>query len=179
MLAGDCLLSKRMSNDSCPLNCQIIRADYANPRHQRDIPWLLNEYASDSAGGGQPLPESTLEMLVASLAALPQALSFLAYVDEQPAGLANCFMGFSTFACQPLVNIHDLCVRQAFRGRGVGQGLLAAIEREARARGCCKITLEVLSRNEVALASYRRFGFSVYQLSPEMGEAQFWQKMLG
>ena len=70
-----------------------------------------------------------------------------------------CFWGFSTFAAQPLLNLHDFAVLPEARGRGVGQRLLAEIERRARARGCCKITLEVHDSNERAKALYRREGF--------------------
>ncbi|MFT5906124.1 MAG: ribosomal protein S18 acetylase RimI-like enzyme, partial [Cryomorphaceae bacterium] len=40
----------------------------------------------------------------------------------------------------------------------------------------CKITLEVLSKNEVAKSAYQKFGFSGYELDPEAGKALFWEK---
>ena len=46
----------------------------------------------------------------------------------------------------------------------------------ARERGCCKVTLEVLSNNEKAKKAYTRFGFEPYVLDPAAGPAQFWQK---
>mgnify|MGYP002129986268 CR=1 FL=1 len=63
-------------------------------------------------------------------------------------------------------------------GAGVGQALLAAAEQLARARGCCKLTLEVLGGNVGALRLYQRFGFANYELDPAMGQAQFMQKWL-
>ena len=48
----------------------------------------------------------------------------------------------------------------------------------ARQRGACKLTLEVLSGNRSAIASYRRVGFVPYQLDPAMGDATFFQKSL-
>jgi ribosomal protein S18 acetylase RimI-like enzyme len=60
----------------------------------------------------------------------------------------------------------------------VGQALLKAAEDHARARGCCKLTLEVLSGNTPAMASYKRFGFAQYELDPAVGQAQFMQKWL-
>jgi ribosomal protein S18 acetylase RimI-like enzyme len=51
-------------------------------------------------------------------------------------------------------------------------------EAEARRRGCCKLTLEVLSENHAAKASYRAFGFDDYTLDPTTGHALFWQKEL-
>ena len=96
----------------------------------------------------------------------------------QPVGLVNCFEGFSTFACQPLVNVHDVVVLASHRGRRVGECLLAEVERIARTRGACKLTLEVLSGNASALRLYSRAGFAGYQLDPELGSAQFLQKWL-
>jgi ribosomal protein S18 acetylase RimI-like enzyme len=60
----------------------------------------------------------------------------------------------------------------------VGQALLAAAEAHARERGCCKLTLEVLTGNQVALTSYVRFGFANYQLDPSAGQAMLMQKWL-
>ena len=56
--------------------------------------------------------------------------------------------------------------------------MLAKVEEVARARGCCKLTLEVLSNNEAAKSAYRRCGFSDYQLDPNAGSALFWEKTL-
>jgi GNAT superfamily N-acetyltransferase len=115
---------------------------------------------------------------VGALAALPGALSLIAYVDEQPAGLANCFVGFSTFAARPLVNIHDLFVDARFRGTGIGRALFGRIESEATALGACKVTLEVLSGNGPAKSLYASLGYGDYALDPAQGTALFWQKRL-
>ena len=56
--------------------------------------------------------------------------------------------------------------------------LLAAAEQHARARGCCKLTLEVLTGNARALKSYLGFGFEPYALDPAAGQASFMQKWL-
>jgi ribosomal protein S18 acetylase RimI-like enzyme len=64
------------------------------------------------------------------------------------------------------------------RGLGIAQALMAAAETEARARGACKLTLEVLSGNAVALQSYERYGFAPYQLDPQAGHAMFLQKWI-
>ena len=56
--------------------------------------------------------------------------------------------------------------------------LLGAVEAEARRRGACKVTLEVLSGNARAKALYVALGYNDYQLDPEAGHALFWQKKL-
>ena len=156
----------------------IIKADYSNEKHRLEIPYLLNTYACDPMGGGEPLKEEVMETLADQLSQQSNAFSLIAYEDEKPIGLANCFFGFSTFSCKPLVNIHDIAVLKESRGKGVGKKLLEEIEAIAIEKGCCKITLEVLSNNEVAKAAYKNFGFSDYTLTSNLGGALFWQKAI-
>ncbi len=160
------------------MNIEVFKADYLNQKHEKEIPELLDGYASDPMGGGQPLNETVKKNLVKALSELQHAFSIIAYVDGQPAGLVNCFEAFSTFACKPLINIHDFVVLKDYRGNGLSQKMLDKVEEIAMAKGCCKITMEVLSKNEVAKSAYRKFGFSGYELDSKAGVAQFWQKQL-
>lgn len=157
---------------------KIVKADYLDPTHQADIANLMQAYATDTMGGGKPLSETTLNNLCGELAKRPSAFTLIVYVDAVAAGLITCFEQFSTFACQPIINIHDVIVRQPFRGRGLSQKMLDQVESIARSRGCCKLTLVVLSANLSAKTAYEKFGFSSYELSPEHGHAQFWHKPL-
>ncbi|MCB1907347.1 MAG: GNAT family N-acetyltransferase [Rhodocyclaceae bacterium] len=137
---------------------------------------LLDHYARDPMGGGRPLSGDARAHLVERLRSRPDFVGMLAWAGSDVVGLANAFEGFSTFAARPLLNLHDIVVRSDRRGRGIGQRLLRAMEAAARERGCCKLTLEVLSNNQRALASYRRFGFRDYQLDPDAGTARFMEK---
>lgn len=157
---------------------EILQADYTNPQHAQDLVYLLNAYAMDPMGGGVALTEQVQNTLIAELAKRSFALSFLAYVNGNPAGLLNAFEAFSTFAAKPLLNIHDIIVIKEFRGLQLSQKLLTALESIARERGCCKLTLEVLQGNETAKCAYQKFGFAGYVLDPEVGQALFWQKKL-
>lgn len=167
-----------MSHTASVTEPRIRRVDYRDPRQAAALLQLLNEYARDPMGGGQPLAPEVLRELPARLAALPHAFSLLAWAGDHPAGLVNCFEGFSTFAARPLVNIHDLVVRPDYRGRGIAGRLLEAVETIARGKGCCKLTLEVLAGNRAAQSVYRRHGFAGYALDPATGQAEFWQKPL-
>ncbi|WP_438865559.1 GNAT family N-acetyltransferase [Neptunicella sp.] len=158
------------------MSIEVIIANYSDPKHQQDIPALLNQYAQDPMGSGAPLATNVLKNLTAELAKVPNAFSVLCYVNQQPAGLANCFQGFSTFKCKPLINIHDLAVLSQYRGVGISQRILHVIEQEAQLRGCCKITLEVLEGNHIAQQAYLKFGFAGYQLDVKTGKALFWEK---
>lgn len=156
----------------------VVQADYADPAHADALVLLLDAYAQDPMGGSHGLSDFAKANLVPSLAARPQAFSVLAFADDQPAGLVNCIEGFSTFACRPLVNVHDVAVLSAFRGQGIAEKMLALAETLAVKRGACKLTLEVLSGNTGAARLYERIGFAAYQLDPAMGQARFMQKLL-
>lgn len=156
----------------------VLQASYSNPVHAEAVGRLLNHYAQDPMGGGQGLPADLLQQLPAELAKRPHAFSVLAFVGGEPAGLVNCFEGFSTFACRPLINVHDVMVMDRYRGLGLSQKMLHKVEEIARQRGCCKITLEVLEGNAVAQGSYRKFGFDDTALDPEHGRMLFWSKTL-
>lgn len=153
-------------------------ADYICATDAAAVVALLDAYASDPAGGGEPLSDYAKTHLVRELAARPQAYTVLAFDGDLPVGLVNCIEGFSTFACKPLVNVHDVAVLASHRGRGVAAQMLALAEQMAQARGAVKMTLEVLSGNQPAVALYRRIGYEGYQLDPAMGTAQFFQKWL-
>lgn len=156
----------------------IRRADYGSADDATALVMLLDAYASDPAGGGEPLSAYTKTHLVRELAARPQAYSVLAFDGETPVGLVNCIEGFSSFACKPLVNVHDVAVLASHRGRGIAEAMLAEAERIAVERGAIKMTLEVLSGNAPAMRLYQRVGYAGYQLDPAMGSAQFLQKWL-
>jgi GNAT superfamily N-acetyltransferase len=160
------------------MTLRILPVDYSNAAHRSALLMLLNAYAMDPMGGGQALAQDVKERLCDDLAARPDAASFIAWRGDVPAGLINCMAGYSTFKAKPLLNIHDIAVLPEYRGQGVGQALLAAAEQLAIDRGCCKLTLEVLTGNARALQSYLRFGFAPYALDPAAGQASFMQKWL-
>lgn len=139
---------------------QIIEADLALPAHRDAVLRLLDAYARDEMGLGRPLSDDVRERLIEGLHKHPSRIVFLAQLDTEPVGLAVCFLGYSTFAARPLVNIHDLIVHPDFRRRGVAAQLLEAVESRARTLGCCKVTLEVRVDNAVARSLYAARGFS-------------------
>lgn len=156
----------------------VVPADYSDAVHAAALVQVLDAYAQDPAGGATPLSSFAKENLVQELAKRPQAFSVLAFDGEMPVGLVNCIEGFSTFACRPLVNVHDVVVLSSHRGQRVGEQMLALAEQIAIQRGACKLTLEVLSGNSSAIKLYERIGFAHYQLDPAMGHAVFLQKWL-
>jgi ribosomal protein S18 acetylase RimI-like enzyme len=157
---------------------EVVRARYDDPAHATALVDLLDHYARDPAGGGAPLSDFVRGNLVEQLASRPFVFSVLAFDGDTPVGLVNAIEGFSTFACKPLVNVHDVVVAASHRGQGIAARLFAEVETIARERHACKLTLEVLSGNRAARALYAKLGFDDYRLDPGMGHAQFMQKWL-
>lgn len=156
----------------------IIEADLSLPHHAADFIMLLDQYARDPMGGGTGLSDYAKNNLPAALSQRQDSLVLLAYLNDKAVAVCTCIEGFSTFACQPLLNIHDIAVLPQYRGQGIASLLLARAEKIARQRHCCKLTLEVLSGNQAAMAVYKKFGFRDYQLDPQAGTALFWEKKL-
>lgn len=139
---------------------------------------MTRSYALDPMGNGSDLPDHVQNELIPRLRAHPTTLIFLAFDERTPIGLATSFIGFSTFAARPLINIHDLHVVKSYRGKGLGRMLLEAVEEKARELGCCKLTLEVLENNHPAILLYRNFGFVEGEYQPEAGKVLFRVKSL-
>jgi ribosomal protein S18 acetylase RimI-like enzyme len=157
---------------------RIVRADLDDAQHRAAVLEMTRAYAQDPMGNGRDLPADVQRVLLDGLHAHPTTLIFLAMDGDEAVGIATCFIGFSTFAARPLLNIHDLHVAKEYQRQGVALSLLGAVEKEARDRGCCKLTLEVQENNRVALAVYDRFGFVGGQYEPQAGAVLFRQKKL-
>lgn len=156
----------------------VFEADLSQTDHQEATEYLLNAYALDPMGDGQPLSDTARRNLLPGLREHPTTLVFLAFDHLEPVGLAICFRGFSTFLARPLVNISDYFVLPTHRGRGIGRLLLGVIERRARELGCCKLTLEVQENNHRARTVYSSAGFSQAIYVPEAGGSLFLSKNL-
>jgi len=147
---------------------------------------LLDAYARDPMGDGRPLGREVRNALIPALRRVPDVLVLLAFArdddaapDWQPAGVAVCFSGFSTFRAKTLLNVHDLTVRPGWRRHGIATRLLAAVETAARARGCCKVTLEVRADNAAARRLYDRLGYGTGSSGADPVQYLFIEKRLG
>ncbi len=157
---------------------EIVEVDLNRKDHQKAVIDLIDAYAMDPMGNGGPLSGDVKNALIPGLKKHPTTLIFLGMINGEAVGIAVCFIGFSTFAARPLINVHDLAVLPAHRGNGVGRQLLAGVERKARDLGCCKVTLEVLENNRRALKLYAAAGFARATYAVEAGGALFYAKML-
>jgi len=160
------------------MTIEIREADWDDAIHCRGLLDVLDSYAGAPVGGGATLSADVRERLIPALREYPAALVLLALHERQPVGAATCFYGFSTFYARPLLNVHDLAVLPEFQGRGIGRALLAAAEERARARGCCKLTLEVREDNHRARKLYFERGFRDFELAGQQYLTLFLSKPL-
>jgi GNAT superfamily N-acetyltransferase len=71
-----------------------------------------------------------------------------------PAGFALYFHNYSTWRGNAGIFLEDLFVRPAFRGRGIGKALIAAVAAIAVAEGCSRFEWAVLDWNTPAIDFY-------------------------
>ncbi|MBI1346764.1 GNAT family N-acetyltransferase [bacterium] len=143
-------------------NVTIRRADLNDSADATALVTLLDRYSQGPTGQGHPLADDVRERLAKDLVHHPTVVVYLACIDHQPVGIAVGFLGYSTFAARPLFNLHDLAVLPEHRDQGIGSRLLATVEDFARQQGCCKVTLEVLDRNESARRIYAQAGYGSF-----------------
>lgn len=160
------------------MNVEIVIANLGVSHHAKALVSLLEMYALDPMGGGQGLSEFSKNNLAQELRKRPYAHVILALGAGEAVGVVVAFEGFSTFACRPLLNIHDIFIHPNYRGQGISKRLLAQAEQIAIELGCCKLTLEVLEGNYIARSAYQSFGFKGYELNPKMGKTLFLEKKL-
>lgn len=146
-------------------------ADLDNDVDAQDVLEMTRAYARDPMGGGSDLDEEVQQRLIGEMRAHPGVLSFVAYQGDEPVGIANCILSFSTFLAKTVVNIHDLSVVPEHRGKGVSRALFDAVEAYAKAQGYAAVTLEVLEVNHHARKVYEAMGFE--DANPEPGQAKF------
>jgi GNAT superfamily N-acetyltransferase len=160
-----------MRNSLCkPTFCAC---DFNNPTHVKAFTGLLAEYMAHDMGGARPLTVEAQNRLVKELAAHPSAFVLLAVVNGLFAGMATCFVNYSTFQCAPYINVHDLIVSATYRGQGLGKAIVSEIIEMAAQKQYCKVNLEVRHDNLVAMNLYRELGFD--ECHPPM---KFWERIL-
>jgi len=147
--------------------------DFENPMHLTTLTDLLNMYMADPMGGSPQLNKLQQLRLVDGLASHPSSFVLFEICDGVVAGLATCFINFSTFMVKPYLNIHDFFVKPEYRGKGLANNLMQELISISNERKYGKITLEVREDNLVAQGLYKSLGFE--ECSPNM---LFWTKKI-
>ena len=95
---------------------------------------------------------------------VPRAYAVLAEVaGHRPVGLALWYYTFSTFTGRPDIFLEDLFVEPAFRGTGIGLGLLRHLARRALEENCRRIEWRVLNWNQPSIDFYASLGATAMQ----------------
>jgi GNAT superfamily N-acetyltransferase len=91
---------------------------------------------------------------VLGLARLHQGIGFYLVARQGDEPLGHVYLALTN---PP--EVHDVSVRPEHRRRGVASALIAAAERETRARGGDRLRIAVSIDNEAAQALYRALGY--------------------
>jgi ribosomal protein S18 acetylase RimI-like enzyme len=133
--------------------------------------WLAEPYEADAVarlmigfrdwyGRSEP-PDRAFREGVERLIGGPQTEYLLAAAGgREPAGVCQLRYRHSLWTATEDCWLEDLFVRDAERGSGLGEALVAGAIERARARGCGRIELDVSESNRGAWALYERMGFS-------------------
>lgn len=78
--------------------------------------------------------------------------------DGVEVGFALFFHNFSTFLGRAGLYLEDLFVKPAYRGKGYGKGLLAALAKIALERGCGRLEWVCLDWNKPSIDFYKSLG---------------------
>jgi ribosomal protein S18 acetylase RimI-like enzyme len=141
------------------MSYHIAEADLDDAAHAAGLVHCIDSYAAEDMGGGHALSDEVKRALVPGLKEQPGRVVLLALHGREVVGAAVCFMGYSTFAAKPRLNVHDLCVLAAHRGHGLGRRLMEGVIERARAAGCTQVSLEVRADNAIARRLYQSLGF--------------------
>lgn len=123
-----------------------------------DVPVLLGFIRSMAAF--EQLTVSTTEesLRTALFGEAPAASTLLAFVDGKPIGYATYFFTFATMVGTRGLWLDDLFIEPAFRGKGIGQALMAYLADIALQNQCGRFEWMVLDWNESAIGFYERLG---------------------
>jgi len=87
----------------------------------------------------------------------PRFRVLLAEWEDKPAGYAMYFPFYSSFQ-GPVLFLEDVYVREEFRGKRIGIGLMAQVASIAQQQGVRIMRWEVLNWNQPAIAFYKKLG---------------------
>ncbi len=152
---------------------EFIKIEIQNLEHQQAILSLMNDYMLDKMGVEKELDPELGQEIIAGLKIQNNYVGFLVKHDNAFVGLANCFIGFSTFKAKQLLNIHDFVVTPNSRGLGCGKFMLSNIVSYSKVCNYAKVTLEVRYDNPKAQSLYKSLDF--VECDPPM---YFWQHIL-
>jgi len=142
------------------MEINFVQLDPSVKKDGKIILDMLKKFAGLSVTHSAGLSDSVQANLLPALSEHPVTRIYAAFKGKEPVAIAICFLGFSTFAAKPLLNIHDFFVDSNHQGEGIGKAFLDYLHKTAIELNCCKVTLEVYPENLKARGLYRACGFT-------------------
>ena len=138
----------------------VLLADLANPDHQAAIIDLLDMYSRDEFGDNQPLSDEARKELIPGLVN-HGCLARLPRLRRQPAPSASPSASSASPPSAPNPSSTSTTSPSAPKpaAKASAASSSSAVAEDARALGCCKLTLEVRADNLRAQALYKDVGF--------------------
>ena len=93
----------------------------------------------------------------------PRIFCEVATWNGEAAGFSTWFLNYSTFRGSHGVYIEDLFVRPAYRGHGIGKGLMASLASRCVREGYGHCDWAVLDWNAPAIAFYKSLGAQIHE----------------
>jgi len=121
-----------------------------------DIARLANALDASDGPGTQPYSADVIRR--DGFGPHPAFTVLLAELDGRAIGYALFMDIYNSDLAAPGVLLSDLFVEPEARGCGIGRALIAAVAREAVARGAKSVSWGVLERNAAARGFYARLG---------------------
>lgn len=103
----------------------------------------------------------------------PALFGHVAFIDDEPVGMALWFLNFSTWRGVHGIYLEDLFVSPDQRGSGLGKALLTALAQECVTNNYERLEWSVLNWNTPAIDFYQSLGakpqddWTVYRLTDE------------
>ena len=137
----------------------VEKISFYKTEHQEAFILLLTEYMMDLMGGHKPLKRDKALKVINDLSRHYNYKGFLLKLDGQYVAMSNCFVNYSTFKAQHLLNVHDFIVSPNYRRRGLGKALLEYLIDYSTKNDFCRLNLEVREDNVKAQGLYKKVGF--------------------
>jgi GNAT superfamily N-acetyltransferase len=126
-----------------------------------DVPLLLAFIRSMAAFEKLTVSATEASLRAALFEEAPAAHTLLAFVNGKPVAYATYFFTFATMVGKRGLWLDDLFIDPAFRGKGIGQALMAYLADIAVQNRCGRFEWMVLDWNESAIGFYKRLGATV------------------
>ena len=123
-----------------------------------DVPLLLAFFRAMAAFEKLTVVATEQSLKAALFGDAPAARTLLAFVDGRPVAYVVYFFTFSTMVGKRGLWLEDLFIDPAFRGKGLGQALMAHLAEIALQNDCGRFEWSVLDWNESAIRFYERLG---------------------